>query len=238
MTAWAPKRFWKEAQVTPSEGGFTVTLDGRTVKTPAKTLLAVPTRALAQAIAEEWDAQDDKIDPTTMPFTRMSNSALDKVATQFSEVADMLAAYGDADLLCYRAESPENLVLRQQELWDPLLDWAADTLGARLGTRSGLMHKAQDAKALATLTAQVHQLSNFQLAAFHDLVSLTGSLVLGFAATRQLHSAEELWDLSRVDELWQEEQWGQDDEATALANRKKSELIFAEQFYRLASQKS
>lgn len=235
MSEWAPKRFWTSAEVGETGSGFAVTLDGRTVKTPAKTALVVPTRGLAQAIAEEWMAQEDKVDPATMPFTRMSNSALDKVATQFSEVADMLAAYGDADLLCYRAESPASLVAHQNDHWNPLLDWAADTLGVRLEARSGLMHVAQDPAALAVLTTKVHQLTPFQLAAFHDLVSLTGSLILGFAATYDQHDIETLWDLSRLDERWQEDQWGKDDEATALAERKKGDLIFAARFYQLAT---
>ncbi|MGH1413987.1 MAG: ATP12 family chaperone protein [Pelagimonas sp.] len=238
MSDWAPKRFWKAAEVVETADGFAVTLDGRTIKTPAKTPLVVPTRGLAEAIAAEWDAQEDKVDPATMPFTRMSNSALDKVATQFAEVADMLAAYGDTDLLCYRADSPAELAARQAEKWDPVLDWAAETLGARLETRAGIMHAPQDRAALETLTKKVHQFTSFQLAAFHDLVSMTGSLILGFAATYRLHSAETLWDLSRLDETWQEEQWGEDDEATALANRKKGELVFADQFYQLASQAS
>ncbi|PYG30340.1 ATP12 family chaperone protein [Pelagimonas varians] len=235
MSEWTPKRFWKAADVVEVSGGFAVTLDGRNVKTPAKTALVVPTRELAQAIAEEWQAQEDKVDPATMPFTRMSNSALDKVATQFAEVAEMLAAYGDADLLCYRAESPATLVERQNERWNPFLDWATQNLGVRLETRSGLMHAAQDPAALAVLTTKVHQLTPFQLAAFHDLVSLTGSLILGFAATYPEFDIETLWDLSRLDENWQEEQWGPDDEATALANRKKGDLVFAARFYQLAT---
>ncbi len=235
MSEWAPKRFWTAAETIEVDTGFSVTLDGRNVRTPAKTPLIVPTRALADAIAQEWQAQEDKIDPATMPFTRMSNSALDKVASQFGEVADMLAAYGDADLLCYRAESPAELAARQAEKWDPVLDWAAETLGARLEPRTGIMHAAQDGEVLAGLTAKVHQFTPFQLAAFHDLVSMTGSLILGFAATYRLHDAETLWELSRLDESWQEEQWGEDEEASELANRKKSELVFAELFYRLAS---
>ena len=131
MSEWALKKFWKKAEVVTEANGFTVTLDGRGVRTPAKARLVVPTEALAREIANEWQAQEDRVNPATMPFARMANSALDKVASQHAEVADMLAAYGDSDLLCYRAEAPEGLAERQRAAWDPLLDWAAATLGAR-----------------------------------------------------------------------------------------------------------
>lgn len=139
MSEWSMRRFWKEAGVVPEDGGFAVKLDGRGVKTPAKTPLVVPTMALAQAIADEWDAQGEKVDPTGMPFTRMANSALDKVRTQHAEVADMLAAYGDSDLLCYRADHPAELIARQAAGWDPLLAWAAEVLGAPLAPRVGVI---------------------------------------------------------------------------------------------------
>lgn len=236
MSEWAPKRFWKTADVTRVDTGFAVQLDGRGVKTPAKTPLVVPTEALAREIATEWDAQVEKIDPNVMPATRMANSALDKVTIQFAEVADMLAAYGDSDLLCYRAGHPVELVARQNEKWNPMLDWAEATFGAKLEPRTGVIHAPQDETAIAKLTAEVHALTAFQLAAFHDLVSLSGSLVLGLAAAKAQADVEEIWALSRLDELWQEEQWGEDEEATALAERKRSEFRFAEKFYRLATE--
>jgi chaperone required for assembly of F1-ATPase len=231
MGEWKQKRFWKEVTVAETGDGFAVELDGRRIKTPAKTTLAVPGRGMAEAIAAEWDAQVEEVDPTTMPFTRSANAAIDKVRIQHAEVADLLAAYGDSDLLCYRADSPESLVARQAEVWDPALDWAADVLGARLETRTGLMHAGQDADALAVLAARVHALNDFQLAAFHDLVSLSGSLVLGFAAALDWRPAEELWDMSRLDELWQEEQWGEDEEAVQTAAVKRKAFLHAKAFY-------
>ncbi|WP_136439799.1 ATP12 family chaperone protein [Pacificoceanicola onchidii] len=233
MAEWAPKRFWQNAGVATTEGGWTITLDGRGVKTPAKTALVVPTQALAEAIAAEWQAQEDKVDPATMPFTRTANSALDKVAVQHGEVADMLAAYGDSDLLCYRADGPEGLVQRQIEAWNPLLDWAETALGARLEPRVGVIHAPQDSTALARLSAQVHALDPFGLAAFHDLVSLSGSLVLGFAVAEAHLRAEDAWLRSRIDETWQEEQWGEDEEASALAAYKKGEFLHAARFFAL-----
>ncbi len=235
MSEWGPKRFWTKAEVAQTDDGWTVTLDGRAVRSPAKTLLVVPTEALADAIAAEWRAQGERVNPATMPFTRTANSALDKVAVQQAEVAAMLSAYGDSDLLCYRADAPDALVARQQEAWDPMLDWAAETYGARLRPRTGVMHVPQDAESLQKLGDEVNVMSPFQLAGFHDLVALTGSLVLGLATTRGARSADAIWSLSRIDEKWQEEQWGTDDEATRVAERKKAEFLQAEHFYRLSS---
>ena len=233
MSEWAPKRFWKNTEVQQIGTGWTVTLDGRGVKTPAKSALNTPTKALAEAIAAEWDAQEEKVDPSTMPFTRMTNSAIDKVAVQHAEVADMLAAYGDADLLCYRADSPQGLVARQAEHWDPLLDWAATELGAKLEARTGVIHAPQDENALSRLREHVHALDSFQLAAFHDLVTMSGSLVLGFAAFFEHCNADELWNLSRLDETWQEEQWGVDEEAHEKAEFKRSEFNHAAKYIKL-----
>jgi chaperone required for assembly of F1-ATPase len=227
MSDWKAKRFWKAAGVVPLDNGFAVELDGRAVKTPAKRALLVPTRAMAEAIAVEWDAQEGVINPLTMPVTRTANAAIDKVAVQHAEVAQMLAAYGDSDLLCYRAEAPEELVARQAAQWDPMLDWAAQDLGARLEARTGVMHVAQDPQAVATLSRHTHELNAFDLAAFHDLVSLSGSLVLGFAAIRDARPVTELWDISRLDEDWQIEQWGEDDDATALAATKRAAFLHA-----------
>ncbi len=236
MSDWKAKRFWSEATVEASESGFSVLLDGRPVKTPAKTHLVVPTEAMAQAIAAEWDAQEEAIDPLTMPVTRGANAALDKVSVQFKEVAEMLAEYGNTDLLCYRAEGPEELVQRQTSFWDPMLDWAHDTYDARLLPAQGVIHVAQDGAALAKLSAPVHAMTAFELAGFHDLVSISGSLVLGLAVTHGRLPAEEAWALSRLDEDWQIEQWGPDEEAEAVAEKKKVDFLNAANFYQLSRQ--
>jgi chaperone required for assembly of F1-ATPase len=230
MSAWIAKRFWKESTVEACGGGFAVKLDGRGVKTPAKTPLVVPTEALARMIAAEWDAQDGAVRPETMPATRMANSALDKVAPQFDAVAAMLAEYGGTDLLCYRAPDPEALIARQAAAWDPLLDWAAETFGARLATGQGVMHVAQDADAVARLARPLTDASAFQLAALHDLIAISGSLVLALAVARGRLGAAEAFDLSRIDESWQAEQWGRDEEADALEAVRRTDLAFAAQF--------
>lgn len=230
MSEWKAKRFWAATHVIPTEGGYTVHLDQRPIKTPTKAPLIVPTQAMAAAIAAEWDAQEGQIDPRNMPVTRSANAAIDKVATQHAEVAQMIADYGDADLLCYRAPSPAELVARQAAFWDPLLDWAADALGARLQISSGVMHSPQDPAALQRLAAKVHAMDAFELAAFHDLVSLSGSLILGFAARMDHLPVDEIWQLSRLDEEWQAEQWGEDDEAAATAAIKRVAFLHAKHF--------
>jgi len=230
MSEWAPKRFWKVTEVTEDATGFGVALDGRPVKTPAKAPLTVPTRALADAIAAEWDAQGDKVDPRTMPVTRGANAAIDKVTVQHAEVADMLAAYGDSDLLCYRADGPDSLCARQADQWDPLLDWLEATFGVRLTVQTGVMHVAQPEEAQARLRAEVHALNAFELAGFHDLVSLSGSLVIGLAAARDERPIEALWALSRLDETWQAEQWGVDEEAAEIETAKRESFLNAKRF--------
>lgn len=231
--AWAPRRFWTAARAEPRDGGFTVTLDGRVVRTPAKAALLVPTRAMAEAMAAEWQAQENTVDPRTMPVTRAANSAIDKVMPQFDEVAELIAAYGDSDLLCYRAEAPEALAAQQAAAWDPLLGWAAAALGAPLEPRRGIAHRPQPPESLAALARAVRALGPFELTALHDLVSLSGSLVIGLAAIRRHAAAEALWPLSRIDEDWQRELWGADAEAEALAANARAGFVQAARFHRL-----
>lgn len=222
MSEWALKRFWSDTSVIEVESGFAIHLDGRSVKTPAKAPFAVPTQEFAELVATEWDAQGEKVDPTTMPLTRLANSAIDNVTVNFTEVAEMLAEYGGSDLLCYRAESPEDLVARQAAAWDPLLHWARDEFGAPLNTGVGVMFVEQPEDSVAALAAEVHGLSPFQLAALHDLVTIPGSLVIGLAAARKHASCKALWDAARLDEAWQLEQWGADEEAEAHAALKQA----------------
>ena len=234
MSEWAAKRFWKEASVDAGAQDFGILLDGRPLRTPAKAELRVPTRAMAQAIVAEWESQDGAIRPETMPVTRSANAAIDKVAVQFDEVVDMLAEYGGTDLLSYRADGPEELVARQAQAWDALLDWAEDEFNARLAVTSGVIPVDQDAAALARLRAELAALSPFALAAMHDLISLTGSLVLGLAVARGRLDAQQAWDLSRIDEDWQREQWGADEDADDLASLKNEALLQAARIWSLA----
>ncbi|RKF12869.1 ATPase [Roseovarius spongiae] len=233
MSEWKSRRFWTRAEVARAKGGHTIELDGRPVRTPLKSALIVPTRAMAEAIAAEWDAQEEVIAPLSMPVTRSANSAIDKVAPQRAAVADMLADYGDADLLCYRAAAPAELVAQQAAAWDPLLDWADSELGARLGPRTGVMHEPQDPAALRKLRAEVHALDDFALTALHDLVSLSGSLVIGIAAMRDAQDIKTLWEISRLDENWQISIWGEDEEAAQAAAHKAEAFLHAKRFFDL-----
>jgi chaperone required for assembly of F1-ATPase len=233
MSNWRPKRFWTRAVVAPDAGGFVVLLDNRKVMTPAKQPLILPTQPLAALIAAEWEAQTGLVDPEMMPVTRMANSALDKVVPQYAEVAGLLAAYGETDLLCYRATHPPALIARQEQAWDPVLDWAASALSAPLRSTRGIVHVAQDPAVLSGLMDQVLALGNFRLAAFHDLVSISGSLVLAFAVARGHLTAEVAWRLSRIDEDWQISLWGEDEDSAAAAALKQRAFHQASQFYSL-----
>ncbi|MFQ5438604.1 MAG: ATP12 family chaperone protein [Paracoccaceae bacterium] len=224
MALYPQKRFWKTADVTQANGGFGISLDGRVVKTPAKSPLVVPSMALVRAIAGEWNAQDGTIDPATMPMTRRANAAIDKVTPQRAEVAAMLSQFGGTDLLCYRARDPAALAERQAKAWDPLLDWAGEKYGARLRVTTGVVPIAQPLDALERLARAVHALAPFALTGFHDLVTASGSLVIGLAALCGAFPTGELWELSRLDEIWQEEQWGQDDDATRSAIRRETDF--------------
>lgn len=227
------KRFWKSAEVRRSEQGFAVFLDDRQLTTPAKAPQVVPTEALAQQIAREWLDQTGEVKPETMPATRMANSAIDLVSVQFGAVADMLAEYGGSDLLCYRADAPAGLVARQVAAWDPLVAWAAAELNAPLTVTTGVLPVAQPAGSVSRLRDLVADRDPFELAALHDLVTLSGSLVLGLAAAANHLGPEEAWNLSRIDENWQAEQWGTDEEAQEAALIKESQFKFACRFLTL-----
>ena len=231
MSGWVKKRFWTQAEVCATEGGFTVTLDGRAVKTPGKAALVVPNAAVAQLIAAEFQAQDKVLDPETMPVTRAANSAIDKVQVATSEVTELITAYGDSDLVCYRAEAPEGLVAREAQAWDPLVEWAAHRYGLRPVVRTGIVHAPQPPALLASLRADVERLSVFELTAFHDLVSMTGSLIIGLAVLDRFALPEVLWDASRIDEDWQAEQWGSDEIAEALTRVRKQSFMDAARLY-------
>lgn len=227
MTQWKARRFWTEARPVQVPGGWGVNLDSRPLRTPAKAALVVPTRALAEGIAAEWNAQEGEIAPRTMPLTRASNSAIDKVTPQRAEVAELLAAYGETDLLCHRADAPAALVARQAHAWDPLLAWAAEDLGAPLTVTTGIISVGQPEDSLRRLRALVDGLDPFRLTGFHDLVALSGSLIIGLATLYRPDQAEDHWQASRVDELWQAELWGRDEEAESAAELKRSAFLEA-----------
>lgn len=232
--SWKPRRkFWEKVAVTPEEAGFAVRLDGRGLRTPAEAPLVVPSAALAEAIAAEWRAIEAEIDPEKLPFTKAANTAIDRVRREREAVIDAIAAYGDADLLCYRAEEPEALRARQTAAWQPWLDWAATELAAPLAPVEGVMHRGQPVASLAALRAEAARYDALGLTALYDLVTLSGSLVLGLAVGRGALSAGEAWALSRIDEIWQTEQWGADTEAEQAAGLREAAFLRAEALLRL-----
>ena len=219
-------------------GGFSVLLDERQVKTPAKALLRVPTLRMAEAIAAEWDAQVGLVDPRTMPVTRSANAAIDKVAVQFDEVAGLIAAYGATDHLCYRAAAPTALQDQQAEAWDPILAWAAAAFSAPLMVTTGLVHIDQPAGSLANLRRQVFDLEPFALTSLSDLVGLSGSLVLGLAVAAGVVDPAAAWTMSRIDEDYQADIWGRDSDAVEAAARKAADFAHAARFYALTGEPS
>ncbi|MCC5987523.1 MAG: ATPase [Pararhodobacter sp.] len=231
MSGWARKVFWKEVAIQQGEDGFAVLLDGRPLCTPAKARLALPSRALAELVAAEWREQEGNLRPEAMPATRSANAAIDKVRGQKGEVAALVAAYGETDLLCYRATAPDALRARQDAAWDPLLSWAGDRYGVRWQVIEGVMPAPQPPETLAVLGAQVASFSAFELTAFHDLVAMTGSLVIGLAAAEKAGALDELWRASRIDEDWQAEQWGCDEEAEQTAALKRRAFEDAARFF-------
>ncbi len=238
MSEWKARRFWKQATVLDTGDGYEVLLDARPVRTPSKSPLRLPTQAMAEAMAAEWDAQEKQIDPRTMPVTRAANTAIDTVTPRRAEIVALISEYGDSDLTCYRAASPDELIARQAAAWDPLLDWAADTFHARLFAVEGVMHAAQPPESLARLTEHVDAMDPFVLTGFHDLVALSGSLIIGLAAAYGHATPEDLWQRSRIDETWQEEQWGTDEEASRVAQNKRTAFLDAHRFYEMALNKS
>lgn len=233
LRAPLPKRFYKTASVAERKDGFAIELDGKGIKTPAKKDLVLPTRALADAIAAEWAAQKDRIDPDTMPLTRIANTAIDAVAGHMHEVAADVVAFAGNDLLCYRATAPEALAARQKARWDPVLDWARDVLGATLERTVGVTHVAQPPAALAGIESAVRELDPFRLAALHVMTTLTGSALLALAHARGLLDLAEAWSLAHIDEDWQIEQWGRDEEAAARRAKRFAEFEAASRLLNL-----
>lgn len=224
------KRFY-EAVTVGNEG--TILLDGRPVRTPARELLTLPTAALARAVADEWDAQSKEIDPRTMPLTGLANAAIDRVGADPVAFAAGLAAYGETDLLCYRAEDPEPLVVRQNDRWNPLLDWAERRFDVHFTLVTGIMHQPQPGLTCQRLAAAIAAESPFRLAALSPIVTISGSLVVALAIAHGALDAGQAFDIAHLDELWQEEMWGEDWLAAEARSRRRSDFDVACRFLSL-----
>jgi chaperone required for assembly of F1-ATPase len=208
------KRFYAEAGVAEVDGGFAVTLDGRPIKTPSGRVVVLPVREIADAVAAEWQAQGETIDPLTMPMTRFANSVVESVVDRVQLVRDDAARYLQSDLLFYRAGHPEALVEREARHWDPVLFWAADTLGAHFILAEGIVHVSQpEAAVAAARDALPHD--PWSVAALHVVTALTGSALLALALHRGARDADQVWTAAHVDEDWNAEKWGVDEEVAA-----------------------
>ena len=227
------KRFWKSAAVVGVDGSYGVELDGRPVKTPARAELAVPTSALAEAIAAEWNESADEVDPRAMPLTGLANAAIDRVATDKDAFAADLARYGESDLTCYRAEGPETLVKRQAESWDALLGWARRRYDVDFATCSGVMHVTQPEETVRKLGHAVASLDSFHLAGLAPLVTIGGSLVAGLAVLEKMMPASEAWEAVSLDDRWQMEQWGADAEAEEALDARRRDFLAGARFLEL-----
>ena len=226
-----PKRFWKEVTVSPVEGSFAVMLDGRPVRTPTRRAFLIPNAVLAVQIANEWRAVGEFLDPAEMPLTRIANSALEGVVDRLHETADDLAKYAGSDLLSYRATDPARLVDRQNEAWNPVLDWARAHQGWQFNLAEGVMHVAQPAETLDAVRHAARAITDpMELAALHVTTTLTGSAVLAFALRAGAFSVEKIWTAAHVDEDVQMAIWGADDEALARRARRWSEFQAAAVF--------
>jgi chaperone required for assembly of F1-ATPase len=224
------KRFWKDVAVKPEGERWAIRLDARAVKTPARAALAVPTKALADAIADEWRAAGDTVDPRAMPLTGLANAAIDRVAPDRQAFAANLARYAEADLACYRAEGPRALIERQEQQWDRLLGWARRRYDVDFVTTSGLLHVAQPPATVERLSHAVAALDSFRLAGLSPLVTISGSLVATLAVLEKAITPDEAWDAVSVDERWQLEQWGSDAEAEVALDNRRDDFLAAARF--------
>ncbi|MFY8094488.1 MAG: ATP12 family chaperone protein [Niveispirillum sp.] len=224
------KRFYKQVETVAADGGFTLTLDGKPVRTPAKLPLVVPTRALAEAMAAEWAAQGEEVKPSTMPLTQLASTSIDGVRGRLDAVAEASAVYGESELVCYRADEPDELVQRQATLWNPLLDWAARRHDAHLLVTSGILHKPQPAGALKALRAAVDQLDEWHLTALQNTIGITGSMLVSLALVDRHLTAEQAFDLAQLDETFQIEKWGEDWEAADRRAIQRADLAHTVRF--------
>jgi chaperone required for assembly of F1-ATPase len=220
------RRFYREAAVRDDPAGFAVVLDGRPIRTPARRLLAAPSRPLAEAMAAEWRAQTEFVDPAGMPMTRLSNTIIDGVAAAQDEVAAEIVKYLGTDLVCYRAAAPEGLVARQALHWDPVIGWAQRAHGAEFRVVRGVVHVAQPHEAIARAAAAIPR-EPWRLGAVHAVTTLTGSALIGLALASGDMSRDAAWEAAHVDEDWNMERWGRDDVSLARRAYRLAEMTAA-----------
>ena len=220
-----PKRFYSRVETKDEAGGgVSLRLDGKPVRTPGKKFLVLPTKPLAEAIADEWRGQGERIDPATMPLTKLANTVIDGIEGREGAVRDDILSHARSDLVCYRAGGPEKLVAWQRQHWDPVVAWAKAELGAPMRLAEGVMHVAQDEASLEAIKRRIARFDAWSLAALHVITGLTGSALLGLAVGLERLSPEEAWTAAHVDEDWQIGQWGEDEEARIRRENRKRDF--------------
>ncbi|MCC3860458.1 ATP12 family chaperone protein [Pseudemcibacter aquimaris] len=227
------KRFYKQATVTEQDGMFTVELDGRGIKTPAKEKCLMPTRKMAEVVAEEWNEQGEEVDPHSMPITKLMNTAIDRVEARRDELIAELVKYAGSDQLCYRVEHPAELVEEQNKIWNPLLERMKEKYGINFKLASGIIFENQDDEAIDTYKALIDGIESFELTAYHGMTTVTGSVTIGLHLFDGHLTVDEAWDAGHVDENFQASQWGIDEEAEERRKELKTELGNAARFLSL-----
>jgi len=224
------RRFYREAAAVADGDNWRIALDGKVVKTPARNPLTLPTQALAEAIAAEWNAQETKVKPDTMPLMQLASTAIDRVAPDRDRIIAETAGYAATDLICYRAEAPADLVTRQAAAWDPLIDWLRERYDVSLQVASGVIAILQSDQALAALTRAVAAQANLRLTALAVMTGAAGSLAIGLAVLEGRINPETAADAAQLDELFQAERWGIDPEAEKRRAIQKADLVAARRF--------
>ena len=230
----APRRFYKSAGVAPVEGGWGIQLDGKPLRSPAKRPFVLPTEALAAAIAEEWQAQGEKINPSSMPLMQFAATAIDRLADDRSGLIEEVAGYGRSDLVCYRVDEPSSLVRRQEERWQPLIAWAAERYDIVLNVTAGIVAVEQPPHTLVTFRRVLEACDLFALTALAGATTAAGSLVIALALAEDRLNADEAADAALLDELFQAEKWGSDPEAERRRAAIRVDLAAAKRFHALS----
>ena len=229
------KRFYKQVSVGTEGDWYTTLLDGRAIKTPEKRSCLMPTEKMAAEVAKEWDDQQEEVDPHSMPITKLANTAIDRVETRRDELLEELVKYAGSDQICYRAEHPKELIDLQDKIWNPLLEWVNGKLGINFKVARGIIFVEQDAADLAKVRAAFNALDSYKLTALHGMITVTGSVTIGYALYNGHLSLDEAWDAGHLDENFQISQWGTDDEAEERQENLKAELKNSYLFLQLSS---
>ena len=236
MSEWTKKRFWRVVSIKLDDKlhGYKITLDEKILNTPCKRPIVMPTKKMADLVVSEWVSIKREINPEEMPYTRFVNSSIDKIEPQLNDIRKLLLEYGDCDLVCYRAESPQVLIDRQELAWGGIIEWAKKELNVHLKVFNGVIHSSQPIKSILELEKHIFELSVFQLCALHELVTISGSLILSLAVTKGFLSENTAWEASQVDEQWQTDQWGIDIDAQTVCEEKRASFFHAAQFFKVS----